>query len=365
MSSSALFDENIKGFFGSALRRSLGRGGPGAGSVRKLLGAAMFQNRQAKRRKKAQGLDRTVPAILIASITRKCNLDCTGCYAKALRPGASEELSDDRFMALFSEAIELGVGTIMLAGGEPLLRRTLLERASRLPGVLMPVFTNGLLMDKDYLELFTRGRLVPVFSIEGDAAFTAERRGTGIHEVVLEKTAELNRRGALFGFSVTVTSRNADLVLSDGFLSRIEGTGAAVLFLIEYVPVEPGTDDLAVTSEQRAVLNRLDRFPSRGFEVVALPGDEELYGGCLAAGRGFIHLADDGRIEACPFAPYSDSSAASGGLSAAIDSPLMREIRNRHGELTETRGGCALWNKQGWIASLGGCAPVREKERVR
>jgi hypothetical protein len=34
----------------------------------------------------------------------------------------------------------------------------------------------------------------------------------------------------------------------------------------------------------------------------------------------------------------------------------MRAIRERHHELTETRGGCALRDKAGWIASLGGCA---------
>jgi hypothetical protein len=34
----------------------------------------------------------------------------------------------------------------------------------------------------------------------------------------------------------------------------------------------------------------------------------------------------------------------------------MRAIRERHSELTETKGGCALWNKRGWVASLGSCA---------
>ncbi|MCK7479952.1 MAG: hypothetical protein M0C28_23670 [Candidatus Moduliflexus flocculans] len=65
----------------------------------------------------------------------------------------------------------------MLAGGEPLLRRDLLERVSRIPGPLVPVFTNGLLVDEGWLELFARGSLVPVFSIEGDSFQTSERRG--------------------------------------------------------------------------------------------------------------------------------------------------------------------------------------------
>jgi len=79
-------------------------------------------------------------------------------------------------------------------------------------------------------------------------------------------------------------------------------------------------------------------------------------GGRMSAGRGFIHLAPDGRIEACPFAPFSDCSAARSSLAEALESPLMRAIRERHHEPTESGGGCALANKGGWIASLSACA---------
>ena len=61
-------------------------------------------------------------------------------------------------------------------------------------------------------------------------------------------------------------------------------------------------------------------------------------------------------------APFSDSDAGAAGLAAALESPLMRAIREHHHELTETRGGCALRDKAGWIASLGACAPLRVRE---
>ncbi|MBL8965579.1 MAG: radical SAM protein [Spirochaetaceae bacterium] len=297
-----------------------------------------------------------MPAILIASITRNCNLACVGCYSKAVRPGASAELSDRRFLELFREAIDLGVGTLMIAGGEPLTRRSLLQGIAELPGLVVPVFTNGTLVDEAYLDLFSWGRLLPVFSVEGDTAFTAERRGRGVHEGVLASVAELKARGALFGFSVTLSSRNADAVLADAFLRGLEALGAAVLFLIEYVPVAPGSEGLVLTPAQKAELSRPGRFDGYSFMTVSLPGDEEAFGGCLAAGRGFMHLADDGALEACPFAPFSDTSAAELSLREALDSPLLKAIRERHAALTETKGGCALWNKKGWVASLGACS---------
>jgi MoaA/NifB/PqqE/SkfB family radical SAM enzyme len=327
------------------------------------LAALAFQRRQALRRAAAARAGRTVPAILIASVTRRCNLDCVGCYAKRLRPSgaaAPAELSDDRFMELFEEAAALGVGVIMIAGGEPLLRRGLLERlaadgARAMRGIVVPVFTNGTLLDDSTAKLFGSA-LVPILSIEGDEAFTAERRGAGVHETALRRAAAMREAGGLFGLSVTVTSRNVDSALSPAFLERAAEMGASALFLVEYVPVAPGTEDLVLSDSQRAALNDESRTAGLSYPVIRLPGDEEAYGGCLAAGRGFIHIAPEGALEACPFAPFSDSDAGRSGLAAALDSPLMREIRDRHHELIETRGGCALRDKAGWIATLGGCA---------
>jgi MoaA/NifB/PqqE/SkfB family radical SAM enzyme len=329
----------------------------GRGGVQAIAGAA-FQRRQALKRLAAERRGETVPAILIASVTRRCNLACSGCYSKALRPedgAAREELSDDRFMELFEEAVELGVGAILVAGGEPLLRPSLLKRLAALKGVVAPVFTNGSLIDEKASSLFG-GRLLPVFSVEGDEAFTTERRGVGVHEAALARARAMRDAGRLFGLSVTVTSRNADYVLSKAFLGEVETLGASVLFLVEYVPVVPGSEGLVLEPAQRLLLNAPELDELRPYALVRLPGDEEAHGGCLAAGRGFIHLSPEGKLEACPFAPFSDSDAGELGLRAALASPLMRAIRERHGELKETKGGCALRDKAGWIASLGVCA---------
>jgi len=362
MDVAVVFSEQNRVFFNRATRivvkRSLLTGGPvrAVRNAARLGAIARFQKVQAVKRAGAALRGRTVPGILIASVTRKCNLNCAGCYSKTLRCGSSEELSDERFLELFKEAADLGVGTLMIAGGEPLLRRDLIEGIAKLPGMVVPVFTNGSLVDESYLDLFSSGRLIPIFSVEGDAAFTARRRGDGIHEAVIGHAIELKKRGALFGFSVTLTSANADSVLSDRFLREVQALGASVLFLVEFVPVSEGSESMVLTERQKKDLARPRRFDDYSFMTVSLPGDEETYGGCLAAGRGFIHLSDDGAVEACPFAPFSDISAAKNSLREALDSPLMRAIRERHAELTESKGGCALWNKRGWVAALGACS---------
>lgn len=372
-----LFTGRIFDFF-----RDAGRGTAGARRPFRLLEAALFQRRQARRRAAAAARGLVVPPILIASLTRKCNLHCTGCYSQALRPAlrpeagspgperetlrpeAERELSDERFMEVFREAIDLGVGTILLAGGEPLMRRSLVEKAAGLRGILLPLFTNGTLLDGALIERAARSSLVPVISVEGEAGETDARRGEGIYSGARIKMAAMRKRGLLFGASITLSSRNAELVLSRAFLEALGQSGISVLFIIEYVPVAPGTDDLVLRPEQKAALEETARFASLPYPVVALPGDEEDYGGCLAAGRGFVHLSSEGKLEACPFAPFSDTDVAGRGLEEALASPLMAAIRERHGELSETRGGCALWNRGGWVASLGaGCKPREASQR--
>jgi MoaA/NifB/PqqE/SkfB family radical SAM enzyme len=362
MSATELFDLRISDFF-KAVRQGT------AGKVRplRLAEAAIFQKRQAMRRKAASSRGLVVPPILIASLTRRCNLDCEGCYSRALRPPLGEgsdpakpcdgELSDDRFMELFGEAVDLGVGVVLLAGGEPLLRRPLVERASRLPGMLFPLFTNGTLIDEELIGTAASGSIVPILSIEGEESQTDGRRGMGIHAEALRWMEEMRSRRVVFGASVTLTSANAATVLDKAFLGKLADSGIAVLFVVEYVPVTQGSENLVVDAGQRALLNEPKRFDGLPFPVVVLPGDEEAYGGCLAAGRGFVHLSPEGRLEACPFAPYSDRSSALESLESALASPMLTAIREHHGELTETSGGCALWNKGGWIASLGICPP--------
>lgn len=342
-----LFDFRVREFFKILLRSAWH--GPlysAPERIRRFHRAYDFQKRQSAKRQAATAKGTTV---------LRPESDAGGLSTKF-----SEELSDDRFLVLFREAIDLGVGTILVAGGEPLMRRSLLEKIAKLPDIIVPVFTNGTLIDDESIDLFARDTLVPIFSIEGGAEDTAERRGRGIQEEVLDKAGTLRSRGLSFGFSITVTSRNIALVLSRRYLDALARLGPAAVFLVEYVPVAPGTERLVLSEEQKERWNDARVFKGLGYPVIQLPGNESDYGGCLAAGRGFIHLAPDGSLEACPFAAFSDSNAGTQGLAAALDSALMRSIRDHHGELKETEGACALWNKAGWIASLMGCAAAKQ-----
>jgi MoaA/NifB/PqqE/SkfB family radical SAM enzyme len=130
--------------------------------------------------------------------------------------------------------------------------------------------------------------------------------------------------------------------------------GAAIFFYNEYTPIQTGTENLCIDAQERQKLLADLKDLRKGFNslFIAFPGDEDRYGGCLSSGRGFVHVAPDGRLEACPFAPFGDSDVQNQSLLAALQSPLLREIRTHHHELAETAGGCALWNRREWAENL-------------
>ena len=227
----------------------------------------------------------------------------------------------------FPAGEELGIGFHLLSGGEPLLRRDVITAAAGYPGTAFPVFTNGTMLDRAYLELFDRSRnLIPVLSIEENETETDGRRGKGIYQTLLKKMEELRRRKLLFGVSVTVTAKNLECVSSRDFLNHLEQLGCRVVLFIEYVPVDPATRNLAFSAVERECLAARQEKLRKAYPSVlflSFPGDEVKVGGCLAAGRGFFHIGPYGDAEPCPFSPYSDFSLKGHTLLEALDSPFF------------------------------------------
>jgi cyclic pyranopterin phosphate synthase len=88
-----------------------------------------------------------VAADLRVSLTDKCNLRCTYCMPAEGLPWlpAPELLTDDEMVRLITVAVSLGVRTVRLTGGEPLIRPGLPGLVARLaPLVELSLTTNGL-----------------------------------------------------------------------------------------------------------------------------------------------------------------------------------------------------------------------------
>ena len=327
-----------------------------------LLSYALAGKRAAAARQRFAQEGKHIPSFLIASITNRCNLHCAGCYARANSICDDAEtaplLTDEDWTRLFAEASEIGVSFCLLAGGEPMMRRGVLESAAKHRDILFPVFTNGTLLSENMLALIDQNRnLVPIVSIEGDEGQTDARRGAGTYAKLTANMDRMREKGVLFGASVTLTTENLAIVTSDAFLNRLRTLGAKVVFFVDYVPADAGTERLAPGDAERALLSsRLDalRAAQDGMIYVSFPGDEQFSDGCLAAGRGFFHINPTGGAEPCPFSPVSDTNLKHTSLLDALDSPLFTRLRASELLRGHHNGACALFGKDDELAAMCG-----------
>ena len=199
-----------------------------------MLRFAAASRRATNIRRRLEKEGEHIPSFLIASITSSCNLHCAGCYSRCNEATTDTEpvqqLSADEWADIFSQAKDLGVSFIMLAGGEPMLRPDVIDRASKEPDILFPIFTNGTFLTDRMLQLLDRCRnLVPVISIEGGQEKTDTRRGEGIYDRLIASMDTFKEKGLLFGASVTVTTENLSEVTSESFLRTLADRGCRLV----------------------------------------------------------------------------------------------------------------------------------------
>ena len=322
----------------------------------------IFLKSESRRKSVAKETGIDVPPFLICSISTECNLSCKGCYARANGiaddPGKSRRptLTPEQWRDIFSEAASLGINFALLAGGEPMMRKDILEKVAEVEDMIFPIFTNGTLIGPAYIAFLKEHlNLIPVISIEGAEHGTDTRRGAGIYRRAMMSVESLHAEKLFFGVSITVTTENYRMVTSSEFIDQLRSYGCKIVFFIEYVPTEEGTAHLAFTDEHVAEMVQLLEQRREEYEDIiflSFPGDEKDLGGCLASGRGFFHIGPDGSAEPCPFSPFSDSNVVELGLRGALQSPLFRKIRAARALGWEHTGGCTLFEHREEIESM-------------
>ena len=352
-------NQGVQGIVRNALKASLKNPRESAFLI-KFLGAS---KNAEKKRACHEEINRHIPAFLIASISTKCNLFCKGCYARANQSchenPVEDQLSAREWGRIFKEAETIGISFILLAGGEPLMRRDVIQCAGDYQNIVFPIFTNGTMINIDYIELFhSKRNLVPILSIEGSSSETDERRGEGVYQSIENSMKMLKSKGIFFGASITVTTENIHAVIQENFIHSLSQAGCKAVFFVEYVPVTPETDYLAPTQKERDLMDQqLSVLRQRDNEMILLsfPGDEKHSGGCLAAGRGFFHINANGGAEPCPFSPFSDVSVRDHSLLEVMDSKFFRKLTSSEFLNMDHNGGCVLFEKEDEVKKLINC----------
>ena len=263
---------------------------------------------------------------LRVSITDRCNYKCV--YCRTGEVGAQyPELAIDEYLRLIRRFVALGITKVRLTGGEPLLRRGLLELVSELKSLRtlageqldLALTTNGHLLEDLAAPLKAAGLDRVTVSMDAVDAATFERitRIPGSFETVL--------RGVRAARAAGLTPLKINCVLLRGFNDdQVEGFARfareedVVVRFIEFMPLEEGrlwTPEIVVTLKE--IVDRIGRamplveLPPReasetarrytfadgvGEIGIIAPVSQAFCGACSR-----IRLTSDGKIRTCLF----------------------------------------------------------------
>jgi len=297
---------------------------------------------------------------LRVSITDRCNYKCVYCRTGEL--GAQyPELAIDEYLRLIKVFVGLGITKVRLTGGEPLLRRGLVDLVRELSGLRtltgepldLALTTNGHLLDELAAPLKAAGLHRVTVSMDAVEAATFERitRIPGSFETVLKGVRAARAAG--------LTPLKINCVLLRGFNDdQIEGFARfareenVVVRFIEFMPLEEGrlwTPEIVVTLKE--IVERIGRVlplvempPREASETarhytfedgigeigIIAPVSQAFCGACSR-----VRLTSDGKIRTCLFSQVEHDLY--GRLRAGADDQELRTYIVRTIEQKEAR----------------------------
>lgn len=256
------------------------------------------------------------PSFIVLSPTQQCNLHCVGCYAGS----SNDTLATipysyvDRIVSEVHDSF--GGRFITISGGEPFMYRsdgkTLFDIFEKYADMFFLMYTNGTLIDRNTaVRLAKLGNTTPAISVEGFEEHTDQRRGAGTYKKILKAFQSLRDAGVPFGISVTATSRNIDILLTDEFYDfYFQQQGACYMWQFQMMPIGRGREelDLMVSPADRLKLYRKweKLLSDKKYCLADFWNSGVLSRGCIAYGRGggYFYIEWNGNITPCAFIPY-------------------------------------------------------------
>jgi len=238
-----------------------------------------------------------VPRLVAWELTNRCNLSCRHCRAADSGEKMPDELSTEEALALVGQIAEFAPLTLILSGGEPLVREDFLDivRCAVDKGLRVAVATNGTLVDEKMAKTMKDEGVVRVsLSLDGvDAAAHDSLRGLdGAYEMLLVAAARLKAAGLPFQINTTVTLNNVDQVPE--IVALVPTLGAVEHHVFMFVPTGRGekmADESLGAERDEEVLHWLAEAQKTSpihIQVTCAPHYQRVLRqtGCLTDGKG-------------------------------------------------------------------------------
>ena len=153
---------------------------------------------------------------VLCELTYRCNLQCPYCYNPLDLQAYRDELTTEQWIATLEQAAGLGIVQAHLSGGEPTLRRDLVEivgAASRL-GLYTNLITQGTFLTDETLDALLASGLDHVqISVQAPDAESADRiAGAPVHEQKLDVLRRVGERDVALTLNCVLHRFNHDAI---------------------------------------------------------------------------------------------------------------------------------------------------------
>lgn len=317
--------------------------------------------------------------LVVWNTTNRCNLRCQHCYIEARDEFYRDELTTDEARRFIEDLGQMGVPVLLFSGGEPLLRRDIMElgRLAHQNGLRPVISTNGTLITKELAEEIKEAGFQYVgISIDGlPATHDRFRRKDGAFEQAIRGIRHCKEQGIKAGIRFTVNRANQmDL---PGILDIVEQEGIPRFCMYHLVYAGRGKDMVDLDTDHQETQKIMDLviektldFHQRGIEVEILTTDNhadgihiynrikqiaperaeevikllQMHGGC-SAGTKFANVDPRGNVHPCQFwQDYTVGNVKETPFSQIwnSDDSLMVMLRRKEEHLKGRCGECAF-----------------------
>jgi MoaA/NifB/PqqE/SkfB family radical SAM enzyme len=284
------------------------------------------------------------PLFCVLSPTKACNLACVGCYATSDRQ-STPKLDYETTRKVVQDVHDtFGSRFMTISGGEPFMYKdggkTIYDIFEEFNDMFFLTYTNATLIDEKVARrLAELGNVTPCISVEGFEKETDERRGKGVYQKIMNAMQYLRDYGVPYGMSVTATSKNIDILLTEEFYDYyFNELGITYVFQFQMMPVGRGKEviDLMITPQQRVDLYHLWKklLCDKRYPIADFWNSGAVVDGCLAYGRwsGYFYVNWYGNVMPCVFVPYykdnvKDLYAQGKNLGDALQSKFFKNGR--------------------------------------
>ncbi|MBM4032328.1 MAG: radical SAM protein [Planctomycetes bacterium] len=299
-------------------------------------------------------------------LTRACNLACRHCRAAATSCVPPGELSTEEATRLLDDIASFAQPTIILTGGEPLLRADLFDIAAHAAslGLRTVAATNGSLLDASAARRLADAGVRRVsISLDGSnaASHDALRAVPGAFDSALRGIAAAREAGLPFQINTTLTTDNAAELPALYDLAVRLGAAAYHVFLLVPTGRAAALRGMELDAPRyEAVLDWLaERYAASPIEIRATcaphfyrilrqRGIPTQARGCLA-GQSFCFISHTGDVQPCGYFDLQCGNVRTQSLAEIWEAaPLFADLRDP----SAYGGKCGCCE---FLAVCGGC----------